>query len=450
MGKIKDWLLDTGGPTSNESNSNRRDQSPSTEWRQGIAIVDNGKTITFIDSSFANIFGYEGRNEVLELDLDSLYPQGEIGRLDGEVIPQLEEGEIWEGKATGLKKDEERFNHGLAISKITGNELVWKVKEPFPGQENPHPLMGIEEQISKLRQGLSRLQKLTNEGEILRQTLEVLQDIIDFDFSAIQIVEGGIHVAKSNLNGEEFYRIGEGMAQLTLERGKTLRGENLARYGEFDPRRELFHSFISAPIGDLGVVQVVSKDVNNFTQGDADLLQILTDHLREKLSRVKLEGALKTKAIHDHLTGLYNRHYLTEVLTKEVERADRYNHEISFLMVDVNNFKDVNDSYSHAVGDQVLTEIGSLLRDNVRGPDIVFRYGGDEFLILLPETGEGSEAVIERLQAEMEKWNEENDLVDIPLTLAMGAAKFNPKEDLTVEETIGKADRSMYEDKKNN
>ncbi len=450
MGRIKDWLLETGGPSPKNAGSNNGNRGYSSHGRQGMAVINGEGEITYIDATFATIFGYTGAGELLESDLETLYPQRELGRINVEIIPQLEEQEVWEGRVTGFKKGEKKFNHHLSISKTSGDDFVWKVKESPVSQAGLPGLGGVEEQLSTLRQGLSALQELTTEGEILRETLDILDGIINFDFCAVQLDEENIHVAKSNMGGDGFFRIGEGLGQLSSERGKVVRGDHLGEYPEFEPKSDYFNSFISVPVGDMGSVQVVSRAQDNFTQGDADLLQILTNHLSEKLSRVQLESALKTKAIHDQLTGLYNRHYLTEILAKEVERADRYNHKIAFLMIDVNRFKDVNDSYSHAIGDQVLREIGSLLRDNVRGPDIVFRYGGDEFLILLPETGEGSSVVIERLQDEMEEWNEENDLVDFPLSLAMGNAKFDPREDLTVEETIGEADRSMYEDKKRN
>ncbi len=116
-------------------------------------------------------------------------------------------------------------------------------------------------------------------------------------------------------------------------------------------------------------------------------------------------------------------------------------------MTDINRFKEINDRYSHQRGDQVLIEVANLLKENVRSADTVIRYGGDEFLVMMPETDGGVEATVNRLKDELASWNEQTDLLDFPLTLAMGIAHWAPEQDRDVESALKEADTRMYEDK---
>jgi diguanylate cyclase (GGDEF)-like protein/PAS domain S-box-containing protein len=129
--------------------------------------------------------------------------------------------------------------------------------------------------------------------------------------------------------------------------------------------------------------------------------------LRDVSDRVAMEEALRAanrrlaeQASRDPLTQIYNRAYFHEVLVRELARATRYRDELAVLMVDLDDFKRVNDEEEHAVGDQVLKEMGQALREGLRDGDVLARYGGDEFCVLLPSTGrEGARVVAERLRS---------------------------------------------------
>ena len=178
-----------------------------------------------------------------------------------------------------------------------------------------------------------------------------------------------------------------------------------------------------------------------------ELAEILAGHLNEEIKRIRLENELKEQAIRDPLTELYNRRYFNESLSKEVGRSERYGHSIAFIMVDINRFKKINDTYSHQKGDEVLKEIASLLRENIREADTVVRYGGDEFLIMMPETNGSSKYILNRLGKNLSEWNEQSDLLDCPLTLAMGISHWNPDQCRSVEDALKEVDRNMYSSK---
>jgi len=115
--------------------------------------------------------------------------------------------------------------------------------------------------------------------------------------------------------------------------------------------------------------------------------------------------------------------------------------------MDVNRFKEINDRYSHQTGDKTLKEIADLVKENVRSADTVVRYGGDEYFFMMPETDGKVDATVERLRCELEKWNQQSNLLDFPLTLAMGVSHWNPYQDSGVEKALKEADMKMYEDK---
>jgi diguanylate cyclase (GGDEF)-like protein len=117
-------------------------------------------------------------------------------------------------------------------------------------------------------------------------------------------------------------------------------------------------------------------------------------------------------------------------------------------MADVNRFKEINDRFGHRTGDRVLAEVAEVLCRGVREADQVIRYGGDEFLILMPEGEEDVEVVVERLHDEIRAWSDADDAVDFPITLAIGPARYDPAAGSTWEDVLHLADRRMYEDKR--
>lgn len=157
----------------------------------------------------------------------------------------------------------------------------------------------------------------------------------------------------------------------------------------------------------------------------------------------KVGGALQ-QVYRDSLTNLYNQRFLNEVLAKKIEEHKRYNTPFSVLFIDVDHFKRVNDSLGHVIGSGVLGEMGDLLQGQIRNSDYAFRYGGDEFIILLSHT-EGNDAVIvaERVRAAVENHQFEVNGVNVRITVSIGLAFF-PKHAQSAEEIIRIADEAMY------
>jgi len=157
------------------------------------------------------------------------------------------------------------------------------------------------------------------------------------------------------------------------------------------------------------------------------------------------EQRLEQLATVDQLTGLYNYRMYYSILNGEIARAQRYGHTLSVLMLDVDHFKRVNDDYGHLAGDRVLERLGLLLKESVRGENVVCRYGGEEFSIIVPELGaKAAGEMAERLREIVEQtdFGSGKDQ-DIKITVSVGVAAF-PESAGTVEQLTKAADTALY------
>lgn len=190
---------------------------------------------------------------------------------------------------------------------------------------------------------------------------------------------------------------------------------------------------------------VMNEDVETDTSLSAALRRLRRENaaLRREVQALHV---YRTMAYFDALTGLHNRRYFDERLREECARADRLRtHEFSVVLVDVDDFKSVNDDYGHATGDEVLVAVAKLLKENVREVDICCRIGGDEFALLLPNTGEqGAQVVVERLRSRLAQ-GRLGGPVNVGLSIGAAACPPGPA---ALDALISQADTAMYLDKR--
>jgi diguanylate cyclase (GGDEF)-like protein len=166
------------------------------------------------------------------------------------------------------------------------------------------------------------------------------------------------------------------------------------------------------------------------------------------IAGLNLRGKLEHQSIRDGLTGLFNRHFMEIALERELRRAARHNKPVAILMLDIDHFKEFNDTYGHDAGDTVLRELGEALLQSVRNEDILCRYGGEEFVAIMPELSldaamERAES-LRRMVSEMRVRIRGESLREI--TLSIGVAVY-PQHAETLEEVLRAADRALYEAK---
>lgn len=164
---------------------------------------------------------------------------------------------------------------------------------------------------------------------------------------------------------------------------------------------------------------------------------------RSSISNTIQSELIRLQSFTDPLTEVFNRRSLDEMAARFISRARRSQEPLTFLIVDVDRFKEVNTRFGHITGDFVLSEVAGLLRSSTRGSDAVVRYGGDEFLIILANTSPQNAAnVVRRISDYLGRWNENLHLDNFPLTVSVGMAGWKDGE--TLDEVLDAADHNMY------
>lgn len=194
----------------------------------------------------------------------------------------------------------------------------------------------------------------------------------------------------------------------------------------------------------------VIHEVEN-ARKDAEIYQLRNVALQKEIEeRKKAQAALERLATQDPLTGIANRRYFLEIASRVIEQARRYQRPVSIVMIDVDHFKEMNDTFGHKTGDKVLIHITRCMQAALRKVDILGRYGGDEFVILLPETTqEGARRLTERLRQAIAQQSITAGGVSIPITLSIGLASNVKEPALSLDELLQRADRALYDSKLN-
>ncbi len=195
----------------------------------------------------------------------------------------------------------------------------------------------------------------------------------------------------------------------------------------------------------LGVIQLVNVRMENFTDQESFFLQSICDYAAIAIENARAVEKIQELTITDDCTGLYNARHLYKTLEAEVYRSARYGYEFTVLFIDLDHFKQVNDTHGHLIGSKLLMEIGYLIKAQLRLIDYAFRYGGDEFVVLLPQTGKEAALVVARrlrdsLRASM--FCREEGL-NLNVRASIGVATY-PHDAKTPREIIRQADEMMY------
>ena len=197
-------------------------------------------------------------------------------------------------------------------------------------------------------------------------------------------------------------------------------------------------------IGALAAGQVGFK--RNFTEADTRFVTTLSNQIAIAIENARMYNQMEELATKDGLTKLYNHSHFQEILAKEIEKAKRYERDLSLLMMDIDNFKDFNDTYGHQVGDEVLKKLARLLKDEVRESDTVARYGGEEFAVILPETDlNGAVEMGHRLNQAIRSMVIKYEDLKLTFTVSIGASSYHQGK--SQKELINDSDEALYQAK---
>lgn len=196
-----------------------------------------------------------------------------------------------------------------------------------------------------------------------------------------------------------------------------------------------------------GIIHLDSMKNNAFDEEDLSFVRFIAGEIALALERSLIYEEVKNLSVIDSLTGLFNRRKMEEDLENEILRCERYKREFSVFMIDIDWFKKYNDYHGHQKGDDLLKEIGSIFLKNLRKVDKVYRYGGEEFLVLLPETNKRNAIIVaerlNRIIAQKKFEGEEESQPSGKITISIGLSSY-PLDGLRKDEIIKAADSALY------
>jgi len=250
------------------------------------------------------------------------------------------------------------------------------------------------------------------------------------------------------------FRAGEGITGLVAETGKkiyirdTSREERFLHYKGERPTDS--SSFLSAPLvykGEvLGVINFARQGIGSFSHQDVRMMSLVAGQVAQALANARLYTRTRELSVRDELTGINNRRHFQQMLQMEWKRAVRFRRQLSLIMLDVDHFKEYNDTFGHLQGDSVLKHIGVLLKKNLREVDTVARFGGEEFVLLLPDTDKrGAVVVAEKVRAVVagHKFLDDELKDTRRITISAGVATY-PDDVGEMEDLIDQADIALY------
>ncbi len=295
--------------------------------------------------------------------------------------------------------------------------------------------------IEQLHSTALKFMELESETEVLEMTIEAANNLLDFEFCNIRLLKNNKLVCKvSSSKNLKSVTINEGIAGKTFREAKSIIIDNFDNAPNVELENKNYKSGMSIPIKNLGVFQAISKEIAAFSKDDLKLAELLISHTTSSLERIYAEEEIKYKTFHDKLTGLYNRRFFEE----ELERLDTKRQlPLSIIMADINGLKIINDSLGHKKGDELIVKAANILKKVIRDEDILARWGGDEYALVLPKTSnQETQRVIERICKKTSKTKEDQLIV----SLGIGSATKTTK-DQDIEEIIKQADKVMYKNK---
>ena len=318
-----------------------------------------------------------------------------------------------------------------------------------------------EQQLHAITRTISSSMELdTILSDLLRQTLEITDSqethlgLLAEDGLSIHF-QYGMNLEESYLLDKKIQRDLDYLAWQIVDRRKgIILGSK--EYGEFGQGfEEDFNikgatGFMGVPVMSglivLGVLGVFSKDPNReFTPFDLAMMESIGNQAGIAIQNAHLFAEVNQLAVTDPLTRLYNRRYFFNLARVELERARRYGHHLSIIMLDIDLFKRVNDTYGHLGGDEVLVHVAETIRNTLRQVDLAARYGGEEMVILLPETDLISAfKTAERLCQAIHDLKVQFNGQEISVTVSVGVSSYENQNFIDVSKMLDQADQAMY------
>ncbi|GAP22042.1 diguanylate cyclase [Leptolinea tardivitalis] len=429
-------------------------------------LLDQKGNIVDANRQWLLTTGYS-RKDIESLEISSFINKESVELIQNEIIPSL-------------KSDQATEIHELDLRMASGEKTRYQVQFNLVPSDNSL-LMAFMGQIchsasaddmnemalaNALRDSLEALTSTLNFDEVLDRILVNVGSVVPNEAANVMMIWSGVAYIVRSIGYAEL-GLEETMMSLQIpivqeshflsmyETGMPLAVGDLQGYVGIESQSSMHwaRSMASAPLRSKGQVfgflNLESSQAGFYNQRHAERLQAFADQAAVAIENARLYAEVQQYAITDELTDIYNRRGLFELGRREVERARRYGRSLSAVMIDTDEFKSINDTYSHSVGDHVLRSMADRWKSSIREVDILGRYGGDEFVILLPETDLANALqVADRLRIAISGKKIETPIGDLDLTVSVGVADIDD-DTTTFDALIEKADQAMFQAKTN-
>jgi len=433
-----DFSVQIAEPNNNEfTNLKLKANNPVVKYLERERVPLTKENLTVLPE-FLSLWSEE-KDEIESKEIEILIPLISRDRLIAILVL---------GKKKSGRYSLEEYN---IITNIADRVAVTMEKEYLSEQ-----LRERETELSVINNCSSIVASSLNIQEIFGSFVEELKKIVDVNWASIVLVEeeGLCCVALSSKEGSS-YQIGEKIPMQSSGTGwvvtnkKPLTERDLSKEIRFSTGKDFYEqgmlSMVYLPLiakGEvIGSLILASRETDAYSQQHIKLLEQLASQIAMPLENARLYAETEEKARVDELTGLLNRRSLDEMIDSEISRHSRYGGKFALAILDLDSFKSFNDTKGHLAGDTLLGQVGNIIRNKIRNSDQAFRYGGDEFAILLPQTTiEDASMVTERVR---ESIASELDTGDINITASIGLASW-PEDGMSHSDIIAAADLTLY------
>lgn len=310
-----------------------------------------------------------------------------------------------------------------------------------------------------LRKASAAITETLDSDKAIKQILEQLKLVIPYDSASVQLLEGnelkivggnGFAMIKEVLE-MRFPIPGNNPNTIVIQTGKPyIMGDAPSKYKAFREKQNAhIHSWLGVPLNlqgkVIGLLAIDSSEKDDFTEEDAAIASTFADQVAVVIENTRIFEETQQQAILDPLTRIFNRRGLFQVGMEAFNKSEKSDGKFCAIMADVDRFKDVNDSYGHDAGDKVLQTVAARCKKGIRDFDLIGRYGGEELVILLPDTNiRSGMAVAERLRKSIESAPVQiSNEFEIYVTVSMGVACAD-QNTTSLETLINRADQAMY------
>ena len=335
--------------------------------------------------------------------------------------------------------------------------LIALALEKFKAVELAQRKARTSESLRKASVAVTEMLEL---DEAVNEILDQLNEVVPYDSASVQMLEGNeLEIIggrgwddTEQVIGIRFPIPGNNPNSVVIETGKPYHlPETWKVYSTFNsPPHDHIRSWLGVPLiaqeRTIGLLAIDSSEANHFTEENINLAEKFASQVAVVLENARLFKETQTQAITDALTGVYNRRGLHQLGDFELRRARRINRSFCIMIFDIDHFKRINDHYGHKAGDQVLQKLAEQCQKTSRTVDLISRYGGEEFVILLPETNlESACRVAERLRQSIMNEPFPTDAGALRITISIGVAEA--REIDTLHTLIERADVALYKAK---